>query len=984
VETDNAENSTAINSVRKPSILLWVITAPQAILLLLNLNSYWVIKSEISAAGKSAALFVLIFQLLLFACGTLMYIDLKRRNRPVSWMPAAMLLALNIMYLWNFISNLTGILPFSIMPWVLDQGEVIYYQFIFVMPAIFYSAMILSSFKTKLGKRLDAGVSLLILLAIPLVWYVLFNIPFFKPGGLSAGMFLFIFVVVSTLSVIMLLLRILTAIYEWSVQREKLGMILLTFFAGIAAPLGGLWLNSFIPFPADFQAPAVYFLAIVNGLALIIPQCGNRTADRALWLVRCSTFPFTLYFFLIFLPFLPLALFAILAAGAGFLILAPTALFIIHCKRIGDGYTKLWEGARALPAVLAVAAVLFIPACFTISAVFDKISLSKAVDYIYSPDYVKQSRYEGSAAAAKNAILKLRNYKDGINVPLISSCYNKIVFNGMVLQDSKVENLYKIFEGKDIPKSPDGLNLLMSRSRHRGLSAQSRALRAATTSQVDMVSAEVSDVDCPGLVKKRVTINMKNTGGSNSEFNADIEVPPYVLVSGYWLKMDGELVPGSIFERKTAMWAYRMIRDSRRDPGLLIYKQDGRLNLSVYPFAEKEERVTVIEFMYPAGFSPDIRIGDRKVLLGDNGRADKSAAVSAAAGKGGLLLYLPGNAADKLPGVSREPYLYFVLDYSKNSGPQAPAYADRIKAICARFPDARRVWLTAANFEFCDIGQFDAKDHEGIKNAIMSCGLQRRGAFLKERAVKRSLLMYESDAMRDSPGSPRFMRYPVFIALTGKDAVCADEGSFSGFSAIVPEEKGYYVSVSGDAVDKVAFGAPPAKQVVVLKSSGELAVCGKGDAVVYFGASAGGDIEVFDGSSAKFRPSGITPVLLSGGKYPLAAQAWLYNIRLDRNPSVSSVLLREVVDLSRKSGVLVPATAYIVVENEAQKRRMELKEAQKLKSSLALSFDENPEEIEPLKASAPPLAVAALCVLVPVVLVRRLKRKSRFLTLPRP
>ena len=981
METDNAKKAAAVDGLKKPSFLLWVITVPQAILMFLNLGAYWVIKSEMTPEGRSAAMYVFIFQLLLFTCGTLLYADLKRRNRTANWISAALLLPLNILYLWNFVSKAGLMVPFSTMPWVLDTGEVIYYQFIFVMPAIFYTALLLSSFKTKLDIRVDTGISLLLLVTIPLVWYALFSLASACWSHNFSAVIVMIFIVISTLALLLLLLRVLLAIYAWAVKLGRIGSIVLIYLVGLAAPLGGLLLNNIIPFPADFQAPVIYILTVINGIILAIPQTGNRAADRALWLARCLTFPFTLYFFLVFLPFLPLSLFAMIAAGTGFLILAPTALFIIHCRCIGDGYAKLWDGAKAVPAALAIGAALIMPACFTVSAFMDKASLSKAVDYVYSPDYVKQSRYNGSADAAKNALLKLRNYKEGVTMPFISSYYNKIVFNGMVLQDGKIGNLYKIFSGEDLSKVRPRTGLLGARDRARNVNIWNGTTTAARTYPVELVSAEVSDAGSAGSVKKRVTIKMKNKGHMNSEFNADIKVPPYVTVSGYWLEIDGKLAPGSIFERKTAMWVYRMIRDSRRDPGLLIYKPDGRLNLSVYPFATSEERVTVIEFMYPSGFSPDIRIGDRDIPLGgaSGGNGEISVAVSPA--KDGFLLYIPGGSAKRLPGVIRKPYLHFILDYSKGSGPQVETYAGRIMEICARFPDVRRVSLTAANFEFTDIGQFDVTDREGIKNAIMSCGLRHRGAFLKERAVKRSLLVYEAGAAGEGPDGPEFMKYPVFIALAGRDAVSADEGSFSSFSSIVPEEKGYHVSLPGD---NAAFGKPKAGEVVVLRSSGALAVCEKGSSVAHFSAGNGGNIEVYDGKEGKFRPLGVIPAVLSDEGYPAAAQAWLGNIRMERNPSLASGLLREVVGLSKKSGVMVPATAYIVVENEAQKRRMELKEKQKLKSSQALSFDENPEEIEPLKASAPSLAVTALCVFLSAVLVRRFRRKPHSLTPPRP
>jgi hypothetical protein len=53
--------------------------------------------------------------------------------------------------------------------------------------------------------------------------------------------------------------------------------------------------------------------------------------------------------------------------------------------------------------------------------------------------------------------------------------------------------------------------------------------------------------------------------------------------------------------------------------------------------------------------------------------------------------------------------------------------------------------------------------------------------------------------------------------------------------------------------------------------------------------------------------------------------------------------LREVVRLSRESGVLLPVTAYLVLENAAQEKMARLKEQQKLSGEDALDFLNTPE-----------------------------------------
>ena len=71
----------------------------------------------------------------------------------------------------------------------------------------------------------------------------------------------------------------------------------------------------------------------------------------------------------------------------------------------------------------------------------------------------------------------------------------------------------------------------------------------------------------------------------------------------------------------------------------------------------------------------------------------------------------------------------------------------------------------------------------------------------------------------------------------------------------------------------------------------------------------------------------------------------------DRNPGGSGVELPSLVRSSRESGILLASTSYIVVENAAQWRMLELSERQKLGQNAALDFRETP---------APPAAVVAV------------------------
>jgi hypothetical protein len=62
----------------------------------------------------------------------------------------------------------------------------------------------------------------------------------------------------------------------------------------------------------------------------------------------------------------------------------------------------------------------------------------------------------------------------------------------------------------------------------------------------------------------------------------------------------------------------------------------------------------------------------------------------------------------------------------------------------------------------------------------------------------------------------------------------------------------------------------------------------------------------------------------------------------DRAPGDAGVNMKELVTSSRESGVMLPSTSYIVVENAAQWRMLDVSERQKLDQNAALDFKETP------------------------------------------
>ena len=105
--------------------------------------------------------------------------------------------------------------------------------------------------------------------------------------------------------------------------------------------------------------------------------------------------------------------------------------------------------------------------------------------------------------------------------------------------------------------------------------------------------------------------------------------------------------------------------------------------------------------------------------------------------------------------------------------------------------------------------------------------------------------------------------------------------------------------------------------------------------------------------------------LLPAGDYTAGMELWESARAAARQPARLLTDLPRLTAESRRLGVLIPETAYIVVENAAQEATLKQKEKLSLGANRALSFDEHPV----VKAPAPPL-VWLLPVAMALILLR--------------
>lgn len=932
---------------RNPLILLFAIAVPQAILAALNLHSFYLMSGEVSPEQGRNLSFLFAFEMALFL-GTGAYaLRLLRSGRQVPWKANWVIFLSHAAYL-AVVTLAIGegkVVPASVEAWIVPSGQLVFHQWVFVMPTVFYSVLALSCFPTRQGRLVEIVLSIAATAGIPVLWYL--GIQVFSRASLP-GTFIAVLAALSSLVCLAGFLRLVTCLYVWADRGMPFAQSMLALVVGVAGPVGGLILNSSVPFPTDFQSPAIYGMAIFNGVLLMIPVTNHLWLDRAIWLGRCAMLPFTTYFFLVFLPFLPLSIPAMIIMGAGCLMLVPVALMIVHTRAVlRVGAMELRDGLGKWAVVWALAAVSIMPGTITGLAWRDRAALQQAMDYVYSPNYREADSFKGSLWFTQRALEHIRDQKMAAYLPFLTEFYDQVVFGGLTLSVPKMQAIHQIFFGQPMRLEQQKDEMFSFRNRRR--MAVGGAVRTqAFPHNVKLVNLTTSSRIEDGCTITKTVLALDNMAAAQSEYVTRIQLPPGVLVSGYWLHVGTERVPGQIFEKKTAQWVYRMIRDvTRRDPGLLVYTAPNTLELRVFPFAGYEKRVTEIEFLSPPGLRGTVQIDSRPVEIASP--SSDPAFVS-----GASRLILSEASASMLPEMKRRPYLHFIVDRSEGTKLVPSETVEAIRKVAAKFPEATACRVTAANYEFSDLteGLLPLDHVEKLRAVPSSRWLSGRGALLYERAIKRGLLSYRDAFSASDEKSPWFGSYPIFVVLSSSLADQPGETDMAWFAGVAPDADGYFAASPGASLEKYGFDGKRAGEVSavprgvrVFRSGSGLAVVGsEGVARVDFPQKSDfSAIEVYDPVRNRFEPVAGVQKVKEETRYARGLAAMERSEHLVEDPSEAQGTLRSIIKASRSAGVLVPSSAYIVVENSAQWKMLKLKEQQKLGNQKDLDFMESPE-----------------------------------------
>jgi len=1020
-----------------PWMLILFGAIPQLILFLVNLSSYSMVAKDLSPEQQWnwAVLGLGSLGMAALYCAVTWY--LKRQGKLVGvvecllgFIPPVAFLVIVFGAVAMFGASVS-LLPEGAERWLLTEDVFFTTQLTFVMPGILLPVVLLAGWPSggwpvgigeverKKSTEFKFGLAILAVAGLCLLgfWLMLTT----SIGFLGAIPMMLMVAGIGIMIGIGLIKLVLASIRSAARSGHNTQIVLATLLC-LVFPLAGLMVNLSIPFPGSFRGIGIWVLACVNAMFLLVPPLKGR-GELFPWLARIALLVFPLYFTAVYLPFLPFAVPALFVWGAGLLMLAPILLLLFQASRIVAGWHQLRAHSGFSKASLAVYAVLAftaLPAAFVARCVHDRSVLRTGLDHAFVGNTGLDSEtgefttedvvFNGSLSSMRRALTNLYRVKHGDWLPYTTAAYNRIVFDGLVLPDEKIQHMHRAFFGEELEiNSKRGMFSSGWGFGSRGQGRTRGIDNPLPQDSVEMVSIESTrQVDADGIAETLATINVRNLAGTLGEFTTDMVVPAGSLITGFWLDIEGEWVQGKIFEQKAALWVYQMIRDTTRcDPSVLWYRQTGELNLRIYPVPGNGTRRVRVAFSTPDDSSAEALIGDRTLALTSRGKAannvsevggsEPDSSFIAGSGDGtGATLVLSKHGCGELPTVVRTPYLHLIVDRSAGSQDWTQAEVREVVAALQRqIPEVTTARVSFANYQISsqtddqDLIEIDAlpraiSDDHGLVTA--------GGGFVRDEAIRHALAAGVARTKTD-PNS-----YPI-IAILRNTATESITESDDGFRSVVklaahlPDSEVFYTWTSG-SLEASNFWRIPVSLAKAAKRDGipvtVVRASGATTRPVAFAANSSEPNEMkllhlFDPKTTEHfealneeRWEGL-PIPLTRlpetATYAKGLRAMRVRAREDIRIGGGTGATQEVLDAARHAGTLVPGSTYLVMDMSWQWTAVEKAERKKLGGHKAMEMSETPDEVMPNGAVPEPSSAMLLLLAMVAGLCQR--RRSR-------
>lgn len=723
-----------MKNLRSPWWILGISSLPILLLLAIYGGIFWIISPQLP---PNALALWLTFAIWLGSYGFIqaifaIYCISAKRNIPFAY--AVVTLVAFIVLLYQLYFQLNTLIPRDIPGWMVPP-EAAQYPIALLMPTLAHVMFLMIMHFTPLEGQQQPLINLAFAGIAPLFFYFFFMLvlPLWKP--LNADFSIHVFLVVGIVGTVFFGFFLGRALYILAV-RPWVGQtwvkVPFQVLVAVAFPLMGLALNQgnlfggrwggFSEIFGDFGHPFFMLFAIINGVLLCLPNLPIPGYRLAVFIGRSLGYTFVLYFFLVFLPFLPLAILAILAIGLGFLMLTPLALTILQSQTLASDfqYLRLFF-PKWLLLLLFLGSLMVLPAGILVSYRQDRIALDQALEYVYAAKLTDPTPPKINAQRLAQVLHHIEIHKkrgdffSSNNTPYLSFFYNSLVMNSLTLSQSKIDRLRYLFQDIEPPANRNWEDQVAWRT---------------DSVKVIKLTSKNSFNPSAGYWTSWIDLELKNQGNELGEFADTFVLPPATYVSDYYLDMNGHREPGILAEKKAALWIYQQISTlTRRDPGILQYADPEHLSLRVYPFQAGETRFSGFSLIHPEPLI--LSVAGREVQLGD----PKTVSVPTRTRKiaGSRAIYVSTGAKKALPQVPLKTKYHLIIDGSLQAAGQKQKLIKKVEDWRqAQHISPDQIQYLAAGLSSRSLGLGDKwkKDLASFSN---------QGGFFVERAIQTQL-----------------------------------------------------------------------------------------------------------------------------------------------------------------------------------------------------------------------------------------------------
>lgn len=913
-----------MKNLRSPWWILGTSSLPTLMLLAIYGGIFWIISPQLP---PNALALWMTFAIWLGGYGLTqaifsVYCISTKRDIPFAY--AVITLVAFIALLYQLYFQLNSLIPRDIPGWMVPP-EAAQYPIALLMPTLAHAMFLMILHFTPFERQQYFFDNLLYAAVTPIFGYMFFMVfqPLWQP--LQSEFFTHALLVVGIVGTVSFGFFLGRALYILGARRlvgETWIKIPFQILIAIVFPLLGLALNQgelfegrggFSEIFGDFGHPFFMLFAIINGVLVCLPNLPIPGYRLALFIGRSWGYTFVLYFFLVFLPLLPLAILAILAIGLGFLMLTPLALTILQSQTLASDfqYLRLFF-PKWLLLLLFLGSLMVLPAGVLVVYRQDRIALDQALEYVYASKLTEPTPQKINAQRLAQVLHHIEVHKkrgdffSSNNTPYLSFFYNSLVMNSLTLSQTKIDRLRYLFQDIEPPVNTNWENQVSART--------------DSVKVIKMASKSTYNPSA-GYWTSWIDLELKNQGNELGEFADTFVLPPATYVSDYYLDMNGHRELGILAEKKAALWIYQQISTlTRRDPGILQYADPDHLSLRIYPFQAGETRFSGFSLIHPEPLL--LSVAGREVQLGDPKTVSASTRTRPIAGS--RAVYVPAGAKKTLPQVPLMTKYHLIIDGSALAAGQKQKLIKMVE-------DWRQTQHIATDqIKYVAAGIYSSSLGLGDKWKKDLASYSNQGGFFVERAIQiqmaKAILKPKAEKM-------------VFVLVSNRSYLPFDAQEVAQLAALLPlgVEVVQLQSKDGDLTSLWH-----SSNVTNEEKNWALAWPDALHPQTFLPANDQGSLvfqpqDLSSTSTWKVVNTDAQANVWENGIHlqSLSAQMVLY-------PENSERTWRQLTRNSFAAHLLTPATAFLALETESQKRLLMKKQWEALHANKSLDLGEEP------------------------------------------